>query len=123
MADGLDSTRESQIVPSPTEATSRDARFVLCCEELPRRAYHRVPDVIERAFDQRTRRACVASTAEQLRELVHIHRTYTAERDLNLVVSEIAEEHGQPSSANRARMLRDSFEILRPESVLLRGSG
>src|SRR5689334_16860611 len=97
----------------------RIAVLVVHREKFTRCSDHFLADGFQASLDQRARCSSVSAAAEHFRELVHVDIASAAERDLHLVVTEIAEEQRQSRSTNRSRVLRDSLEVFRLESILL----
>src|SRR5947209_137777 len=115
----------------------RVERWLRLCGALPRRicvlVVHRqeltggrddfLAHDLEIALDQCARRTRVTTAGELAGELVDIDVASAAEGHLHLLMTEVSEEKRQPRSANRSRVLRDSLEIFRLESVLFGGAG
>src|SRR6202162_728337 len=105
-----------------TGGRSRPPLLVLRSQEFTRRGDHLAPHDFEIALDERASCPRVTATSELLGKLVHVYIARASERDLHLVVPQVPEEDREARAADRPRMLGNSFQILRPQAVLLGGA-
>src|SRR6185437_4626273 len=86
----------------------------------PRCCDHALTYIVETAFDHRARCLHVSAATELMREVVRIHATCGAERDLHAIVTEVTKEDRHARTSQGSRVFGDSLEILGPHIVLLR---
>ena len=92
-------------------------------EESARFSDDAVADGIQRAANERTSSLRVPTTAEAARERVDVHLPRAAERDLHLIVPQIAEEDGETGARDGTRMLGESIQLVGAHIVTLERSG